>query len=61
MTKKAKYVYLFPNQMLAVCDENGAQISELQGMISAQRLRDILDRLDINTEFKFNCEFVLSE
>ena len=56
MVSVIKSVYLFPNEMICVCDKNGEQIPEFQGRFSIERMKQILDNSDENTEFRFNCE-----
>ncbi len=54
---KIKVVFLFPNEMLAVIDENGEQVFEHQGRVTIKGLIELLRVCDENTEFKFNCDF----
>ena len=45
-----KAVFVFPNGIVAVTDENGQQIAELQGPFKDVRLK-ILEAADDDTEF----------
>jgi len=54
---KIRYVYLFPNGMLAVFDENDQQISHYQGRVTIKGLIKLLKDCDGETKFQFNCEF----
>ena len=46
-----KSVFLFPNNMLAVCGHDGKQIPELQGEFSLDLMRAIKARSDHRTEW----------
>ena len=48
--KKVKAVFRFPNGMIAVTDQNGQQIPELQGEDTPEIRRKIEKRIDENTK-----------
>ena len=57
ITPKIRYVYLFSNRNLAVIDCEGIQVPELQGRVTIEKLKRILENSDINTVFKFNSDW----
>ena len=48
--RKIKSVFRFPNRMIAVCDKNGQQISELQGEDTPELRAKINKLIDEKTE-----------
>ncbi|GAI85464.1 unnamed protein product [marine sediment metagenome] len=55
--KTPKYVFLFPNKMIAATGSTGEQINELQGQVSIEKLIEVLQHCDKSTVFKFNCNW----
>ena len=48
---KVKDVWKFQNNMVMVLDENGSQISELQGEYTMELLKQIINNSDTSTVF----------